>query len=417
MRYKTIFILLFVFNNIAYSQSQVQAGADLAASFPDLSLESRVIDLPEDGQWWDKYDGGWGFSLETQSRYDSPSGYFTFVTFYTYESDGTPVWYAGGSNYEPSEPYQWRDHKNFSNMPWGHNNEPVLADFTIPVFKFQNGTYLGSPTDGSAENIEQLNVRFKFTSPTTAVIYPDGGDPHEVSRFAWRDDSINPTLDWITDYSWHLTSSVGVFGNLNNGIQSKTIYDLNASMNFTSLDVSNQPDLKAFVGHQSHYKYYISNIKFSYKQVALFDQDTPIADKFMPYINGGSSNRDYAVIVHDPIKEHMSLYTVAGEPEPDSLRPDAGLPIKFRAKIDPDADVIDFYPLRCEGDRQGCPQTYLENDVWQNAIFSEQNIHRSTLKMFKIRTSNEAFMYQPNTGESDERATDRITQKMLEDVL
>ncbi len=417
MKHKLLLIiLLFSLTSLAWSQSQVEAGAELAASFPDLAQGSNVYDLPEDGQWWDRNDSGWGFAWECQSRYNSPSGYFCFVTLYTYDDAGNGVWYAGGANYEPSEPYQWRDHKNFSNMPWGHNNSPVLADYTIPVHRMKNGSALGVPDTGDAEIEESIDVRFKFTSPTSAVIYPEGGQSHEVSRFAWRDDSVNPTLDWIKDYSWHVISSTGIYGFLQNGPNIKHVYNTNASMEFVDLDVTDQPDLKDFIGHQNHYEYYISTIKVSYKSVLFFDQEY-LAEPFMPYTQGGSSNRQYLVLVHDPVRNQMSLYTVAGEPEPDSLRPDAGISIKYRANINPDADVIDFYPLLCEGESQGCPSQYYEHSLYPNATFSEQNVHRSTLKMFKIRTGDKAYMFQPNTGESDSSATTRITNRMLDEIL
>lgn len=412
---KLLTALMFLSTSI---MAQQQEGYELAESFPQLSPGAIEVDLPADGQWWDRNDSGWGINIETQSRYDSPSGFFIFVTAYIFDEDGNPTWLAGGAQYEPSEPYQWRDSKNFSNMPWGHNDEPVMADMMITLGKFRGGSSFGRPNSGSSEPVDSQDVRFVFKSPTEVTIYPENGDPHTLTRFSWRDDSVNPTLDWIKDYSWHVISSVGSFGTVNSGsVHSKSVYNQNASLQFKDLDISSQDEVREFVGHKSHYKYYISNNKFSLKTVSFFDQATPVADLYAPYINGYNSNKTYALLVHDPQKNHMSLFTVAGEPTPGNLRPDAGLQLKFRANINPDADVIDFYPLRCEGTTFRCENTFLDYSVEDHATFSPKNVHRSVLKMFKIKTGAEAFMYQPNTGESDTQSTTRVQNQMIQDGL
>ena len=117
------------------------------------------------------------------------------------------------------------------------------------------------------------------------------------------------------------------------------------------------------------------------------------------------------------------MYTVAGDKGPGLLRPDAGIEMKFRADVNPDADVIDFYPLvaECSNELSGftnCDafyQIYNETSVTSMATWSPQNVHTSTMKMFKLRTGGRDYLYTPNNGESNQRATDRVTQMLIDD--
>lgn len=54
--------------------------------------------LPESGWWWSTSEGGRGYSLEV-------SGNNVFFAFYSYASDGTPVWYVSGPTAMSSSSY------------------------------------------------------------------------------------------------------------------------------------------------------------------------------------------------------------------------------------------------------------------------------------------------------------------------
>lgn len=54
--------------------------------------------LPESGWWWSSAEGGRGYSLEV-------SGRSVFFAFYSYASDGTPVWYVSSGAMNASDSY------------------------------------------------------------------------------------------------------------------------------------------------------------------------------------------------------------------------------------------------------------------------------------------------------------------------
>jgi len=408
--------LLLTQISIGMAQSE-QDGVDLAASFPKITEGNLKPDLPSNGFYWQKDNPGIGINLEVQSRRSVSTGYFLFMTGYFYDENGDQFWCAISDEYKYNEDVnQWRDNKNFSNLPFGHNDLPVLAEQDVVCNVVNGGTPLGSNNHVDNEIVRSINIHLLWRNPSYLELTAEGGEMQVFERFGWGNDLVNPTIDWVMDYEWLITSSVPSYNNDNDDDPktNKFIRDYNVKTKFEILDVEEQQSIKDFVGHEESFIYYISTIKASYKLVTYNNYESSLFSAYEPYISGYGSNVAWIVLVHDKEDETVALYTVAGEKTPGDLRPNAGIGIKFIAKVNPDADIIDFYPLKCKGidiDCERTARTYRNTDM---ADWSDQNIHRSTMKMFKFRTGGEAYLYQPNTGESDSQSMNRIKQQLID---
>ncbi len=421
---KTKFILLLLcVSFIAYGQEE-QAGIDLDASFPAITPGTIEHDLPANGNYWDPDDPGWGVTVEVQSRPGVAGGYFLFMTAFFYDDNNEPFWCAVSSPFDPQvDPNQWRDAEVFSNIPWGSTDPQVLVEMDVDCHSKTGGTALGSAVKKQNHTSMITPLHLVWRTPSRLEITPQGGITHYTQRLALHDDLFNPSMDWLMDAYWLITSSARTYGYGpgGNGYVAHDS-DYNVKTGFERLDVSDQENLRAFIGHQEYYVYYISTLKASLRFTDYFSlpnvlQETPYA----PYISfGGFSNKDWIVLVHDPLLNTVSLYTVAGDKGPELLRPNSGIETKFRADVNPDADSIDFYPsipdcTHPDAGLIGCRDIYRTYSETSMANWSPRNVHRSTMKMFKIKTGGKGYLYHPNNGESPEAGTYRIKQQLIDD--
>lgn len=421
---RQVFLLaLLISTSFALEAQQEQAGRDLAASFPQISNGASQPDLPADGFWWDPTNPGWGINIEIQKRSASSTGYFLFGSGYFYDEEGKSFWCAFSDEFKyNTNVFEWRDKKSFSNLPFGHDNEDtVLAEQIVECNIMGGGSPISSETTRVAQIVDTINLQLLWRTPSKLEVTTNGVT-HNTVRFGFGDDLQKPSLDWVTDTYWSMKSVDGVYGSVGStGVNSKGFYNSNTVTNFKRFDMTNQQNVLDFVGHQEHWEYYISNTKNSIKITTFFDSDNPLADIFAPYINGSRSNRQWIVLIHDNIKNRIMLYTVAGEKEPQKLSANAGISYKFVADVNPDADVIDFYPFMCEGTGFGhgqiCETNFSPTSIENMATWSEQNIHASTLKLFKLRTGGKAYRFTPNNGESDSQSTNRIKNQLIEEGI
>lgn len=414
-------ITLLLFCGVVVSQEE-QAGIDLAASFPQFTEGNVEPDLPADGNYWDQNNSGWGLGIEVQARKSSPSGYFLFGTVYSYKEDGTPFWCAFSAPYEHEDVNQWRDAKGFSNLKYGHNQQQVLSDMSVDCLSFRNGTPIKSNTHKNNEATDTVKLHLVWRTPTKLEVTAEGGQTHYTQRMAWYDDLLDPSLDWIMDTNWAIMSnvvsfSVGADGNY------KATNNYNVNTGFERLNADEQQNLKDFVGHQANWEYYISTVKSSITGTIYRDFETVLGGIFTPDITVGFSNVTWIVLIYDPSEKRVMLFTVAGDKQPGELRPDAGVNIKFVANVDHDSDVLDFYAYHCEGlpgnatvsgFGEDCNRNELSWDVSSMADWSPQNVHRSSMKMLKLRTGGEGYMFQKNNGESHNSAELRIEQQLID---
>jgi len=409
--------LCITFKVIAQSE---QAGIDLANSFPKITLGNIKPDVPADGFYWDKDDPGWGVNIELQSRNDTESGYFLFGTGFFYKENGSPFWCAFSEPYLPNaDVNQWRDDKQFSNLPSGHNDIPMMSDQVVPCYIMTGGTALGSDNKRTNSVADVINIRLVWRNPSDLEITPEGGITHYSARMGFSDDLNNPSLDWVMNYQWQIVGASNIYVNTGDSDPNTNKKNLNDNLatNFEKFDADEQDDLKNYVGHEQGFVYYISTQKLSTKFVNYTNYDTSLAGMFEPYVNGGISNNAWVVLVHNLEKQTVSLFTVGGEKASQSLDPDWGTPIKFIAKVNPDADVLDFYALKCKGETLECDRTartYRNTDM---ANWSPQNVHRTSMKMFKFQTGGKAYLYQPNVGESDSQSMNRIKNQLIDDGI
>jgi hypothetical protein len=415
-----LFLLMLSFFTFA---QQEQAGIDIAASFPSITQGTIEHDLPADGNYWDPNDPGWGVTVEIQKRPSVPGGYFLFMTAFFYDENNEPFWCAVSSEYNPQvDANKWRDAQVFSNIPWASTQQQVLVDIDVDCHSKTGGTALGSSVHKENHTSKITKLHLVWRTPSRLEITPEGGQTHYTQRLALHDNLVTPSADWLLDAKWLITSSVRVYGRAYDQVEGHYTgfeSDYSVRTGFERLDVSEQPDVRAFVGHKDNFVYYISKLKASTRELSYSNfgdalQETP----FAPYINGGHSNTSWIVLVHDSDTNTISLYTVAGDKAAGLLRPDAGIEMKFRADVNPDADVIDFYPLvpicLLIPPRVACQDAYHTNSPTSMATWSPQNVHTSTMKMFKLKTGGNDYLYTPNNGESNMRATERITQMLVD---
>lgn len=430
---KRIYVLILMLLTSTIFAQEEQAGIDMAASFPKVTEGNEEPDLPSNGFYWQADNPGSGINIEVQSRPSSSTGYLLFLAGYFYDENNEQFWCAGSAEYEfNADVHQWRDAKDFSNWPRGHDDLPILAEQDVTCSVMTGGTPIGSNEHVQNRVDRTINLHLLWRNPSYIELTAENGSMQVFKRFGWHDDLVDPSLDWILDYEWMLMSSIPQYGHSQNDESkpTKSIFNSNLTTSFERLDVTDHEKVRQFVGHQEHYDYYISTIENSNKIVSSFGFENTLVDIFAPYINGGQSNFTWILLVHDSLKNRVMAYTLAGINEPDELKPFAGGEIKFVANVNPDADVLDFYPLLCEGlalvpappggNNEGhkCEfNHYRSHSISSMASWSPQNIHRSTMKMFKIKTGGKAYLFQPNNGESDSQSMLRIKQMMIDDEL
>lgn len=354
-----------------------------------------------------------------QARRSAATGYFFFMAGYFYDENNDQFWCVVSHEYEyNADVNQWRDAKSFSNLPSGHNQQPVMADFDANCNVVTNGASVGSGAMVPGEIVEAYPVRFVFRNPKE-VDFTIAGHTYRYKRFAWTDSLTNPSLDWVMDYQWNIATSVSGYINDSNSDpeSAKLLFNYNANMGFEKMDLADahQSYFLNYIGHKSSYKYYISDAKVSYKSVVFFNYG---ATPYEPYLdNQTNSNKYWIVLVHDTATQTVMAFTAVGEKQPGGLEVYAGVPIKFRAVVNPDADVLNFYPYLCEGTHLACRREASIDITSDMATWSPQNVHASTMKMTKLGPGGKRYRYMPNVGESNSAAQDRIKQMMVDDGL
>ena len=405
----------------ADAQNQTQAGIDLAASFPQVTEGNVEPDLPADGFWISQQYNNTGINMETQTNVNT--GYFFFAAGYFYDASGSPFWCVISHPYDFNpDVNHWRDNKSFSNQPNGHNESPVMAEFDADCNVMDDGVPVGSATIHPAVIVDSYPVHLLFRDPGH-LEFTIAGRTYEYVKFGWRDNLHTPSMDWVTDYTWHITGSASVYVNSGNTdtTSSKLVFNFNVNTDFEVFDdISLHPQVMAYVGDKPEYAYYISDVKSSFRDVAFFNYDTAAVDAYEPYMYGTNSNRYWVLLVHDPIKRTVMMYTVSGDKyTQNGLSADAGIPLKFKAMANPDDDVINFYPAKCEGvnglNDTNCSRTVAVNRNDSMATWSPQNVHSSTMKMMKLGVGGKRYKYHANNGESDSQAMARIKQMMVDD--
>ncbi len=415
---------LLLVGSVTMAQEE-QAGIDLAASFPQFTEGNFEPDLPADGFYWDADNSGWGIGVEIQANINASSGYFLFITFYSFKEDGTPFWCAGSKPYEPNQDvHQWREASKFSNLKYGHNNEQVMSDMDIECHSYSNGPPLKSGTHKNSDWTGLINVNLVWRTPTELEVTQEGGQTHFVRKMSFYDDLKNPSMDWLMETNWAILSNLVSYVQNGETGYLKITNNYNVNTGFELLNADEHQNLKDFVGHKNDWVYYISTVKSSVTGTLFRDYDTVLGDAFTPTIASGLTNFAWLVLIHDPSKNRVMLYTVAGDKQPGELRPDAGSNIKFVADVNTDADVIEFYAFNCEGlpgnatvsgYGENCNMNELSYSISSMADWSPQNTHRSSMKMFKLRTGGKGYLYQKNNGESHSAAELRIENQLIEE--
>lgn len=419
---KSILSLLLL-SSFVFAQ-QEQAGIELAASFPAFTEGNKEPDLPADGFYWDVNNPGWGLAIEVQQNETSESGYFIFGTIYSYDDDGTPLWCVFSQPYVFNEDvHQWRDAKSFSNLRYGHNDEQIMSEMNdVQCLRLQNGPSINSNLQREPETESTLMMNLLWRTPTILEVTVEGGITHYTSKFAFYGNLSNPSMDWIMETHWAVMSDSISYTSGSLG-HSKISSNDNVTTGFERLDEDQHQNLKDFVGHQEDWVYYISTVKSSNIGTIYRDFSTQLTGVFEPDIGIGFSNFSWIVLIHDKTKNRVMLFTVAGDKDPGELRPDAGINIKFVADVNHDADSIDFYAYNCEGLPGNATITgYGENcrmtsdNTWQvsqMADWSPQNVHRASMKMFKLKTGGEGYLFNRNNGESNTAAENRIKDQLI----
>ncbi len=110
---------------------------------------------PESGWWWNPQESGKGYFIEIQK-----SG--AFLAVYTYNVNGTPVWYSAYNTMTTSTSFQ-------GNLQQYANGQAIGAVYVAPI----------------ASNSNVGTVQIQFTSPTTATLTLPNGTAVPVSRFGF----------------------------------------------------------------------------------------------------------------------------------------------------------------------------------------------------------------------------------------
>lgn len=191
--------------------------------------------------WYVDHDQpGVGITLSIQKSKLSSTGYFVFGAFYTYEADGSQVWYTIGEEYDfNSQVNDWREDwykfgssfyaTNYPSVPahltsigrcWFGNKHTWLADVRGRLHKTANGPVMGLSASHGYDSIEGREIRLRFRSPQEVEVYLDGSDQikHVMRRANLTGDIEKGDADYLLEGVWHLdalwneTVPVGVFG-------------------------------------------------------------------------------------------------------------------------------------------------------------------------------------------------------------
>ena len=439
MKNMTLITILLLVSMLALAQ-QEQAGDELTTQFPTVTDGNVEPDLPANGFWWDKNNPGMGINLEIQKRPASSTGYFMFLAGYFYDDNKQQFWCVASEDFKfNTDVHQWRSAKSFSNLKahsGGHNNPSVLAEQDVTCYVMQDGSTIGTNTPRPAQVERSIALHLLFRSPSELELTAAGGEVQHFTRLAMHDNLTEPSMDWIKDYTWRSISSISVFAFTNELTSNteKTVYQVSGFTKYDSLDARNLPYVRAMFGDKPHYKYYISQIKHSYHHISFFDEQRSswilgAVPAYEPYVwehqdTTWYSSVAYSVLAYDSQKNRVMLGFFAGDGEDySSLRVfkfndghshNSNPNLVFVANVNPDANIMDFYPMLCEGDSSyyHCSDDYDSENLGSMTHWSKRNIQRNTLKLFKVGVGGEAYEYLPFTGEADAKAMERLRDQL-----
>lgn len=219
---------------------------DWTDEFQMLDEENNKPYVGSASWYYDPETPGIGLSMTLQQSVHSPSGYFGFGVFYTYNQDGSQAWFPVDGFYEPTynddEAYWQYDTDYFgvhvkegstlfnsedepfylyrlNNCWWGHENT-YLGELSSALVKTSGGAVV----DGaySPHQYEQVgDVRIRWRSPDKVEVYINGANEpqHTFIRHKFNAGSPARNADFLLDNTYYLDTTYW------NGIWKKQLWD------------------------------------------------------------------------------------------------------------------------------------------------------------------------------------------------
>lgn len=338
------------FNNYGYGP------LDYARDVVYTWTEENATPYAVSNAWYVDYDQpGVGITLSIQKSKLSSTGYFVFGAFYTYEADGSQVWYTIGEEYDfNSQVNDWREKASHyeNGIPYPGEPETVgyiafsthfrcsptgddtwLADVSGRLHKTANGPVMGLSASHGYDSIEGREIRLRFRTPQKIEVYLDGSDQikHVMRRANLTGDIEKGDADYLLEGVWHLDTvwnealRPGLFGDDFPGALA-TSY-IQGNLTFERFDPSiilDNPDIWDWVKTRfiasteinEHKHYYIStqrvagNLLF-WKDISVSNQQYDLFNTF-----GAPSGNEYEgiriLMVYDDETGMIAQYFFSG---------------------------------------------------------------------------------------------------------